>query len=262
MSHLIHSPVFEHDGQLVTSTLEIAEGTYVQHANVLDLINTHSSDFNEFGQLRFETRARPVGSHGGNGITYAVLNEQQATLLLTYMRNSDIVRAFKKRLVKAFYDLRFQRSDPMAILNDPAQLRGLLGNYAARVEALEATVAEQTPKVAALDAIAEAPHMYCMRDAAKHLGWSPSDLIDWLMHEHWTFRNHAMKRWVAFQTAIDAGWLVHKLVTIGEDDHGHPKTVPQVMVTSRGLTRIAVVIQAQQLERNVASALCRTRAHA
>jgi hypothetical protein len=34
------------------------------------------------------------------------LNEQQATLLMTYLRNSEKVRNFKKRLVKEFYRMR------------------------------------------------------------------------------------------------------------------------------------------------------------
>ena len=38
----------------------------------------------------------------------ASLNESQSTLLMMYMRNTEIVRDFKKRLVKAFYILRDQ----------------------------------------------------------------------------------------------------------------------------------------------------------
>jgi len=49
----------------------------------------------EFGPLRFEIQvARP--GRGGEATEYATLNEQQSTLLLTYMRNSDIVCRFKK----------------------------------------------------------------------------------------------------------------------------------------------------------------------
>ncbi len=33
----------------------------------------------------------------------AVLNEHQATLILTYMRNRKSIREFKKKLVKAFF---------------------------------------------------------------------------------------------------------------------------------------------------------------
>lgn len=34
------------------------------------------------------------------------LNEQQATLLMTYLRNTDVVRAFKKELVRQFFAMR------------------------------------------------------------------------------------------------------------------------------------------------------------
>ncbi|AHB69565.1 gp79 [Cronobacter malonaticus] len=36
----------------------------------------------------------------------ALLNEQQTTLLITYMRNNEVVRAFKKRLVSEFFAMR------------------------------------------------------------------------------------------------------------------------------------------------------------
>lgn len=94
------------DGTPVTTSLAIAEGTDVQHKNVMELIRTYLPDLQEFGLVAFETRARLDGQHGGGNTEYAILNEQQSTLILTYMRNSDIVRGFKKRLVKAFYDMR------------------------------------------------------------------------------------------------------------------------------------------------------------
>lgn len=264
MSHLLaHNPVFESDGQLLTTSLEIADGTYLQHKNVLELIESHLSDFKEFGLVAFETRARPAGQHGGGDIQYVNLNEQQATLLLTYMRNSDIVRAFKKRLVRAFYELRFRepQNRPADFLNDPAQLRQVLLGYTEKVIALEATVADQAPKVAALEAISDAPDMFCMRDAAKHLGWNPHVLVTWLATERWIFRNNAQQRWVAYQPPIEAGWLEHKIVTIGEDRDGTPKTVPQVMVTSKGLARIAVVFEKQRVQRTATAQQQPTTCH-
>jgi phage regulator Rha-like protein len=36
----------------------------------------------------------------------ALLNEQQTTLLITYMRNNEVVREFKKRLVSEFFTMR------------------------------------------------------------------------------------------------------------------------------------------------------------
>ena len=34
------------------------------------------------------------------------MNEEQATLLMTYLRNSEVVRRFKKELVQQFYEMR------------------------------------------------------------------------------------------------------------------------------------------------------------
>lgn len=92
--------------QPVTTTIAIAEGTKVDHASVIKLVRTYKADLEEFGLVRFEIRPRLEGQHGGGAVEYAELNEQQATLILTYMRNSEIVRTFKKRLVKEFWEMR------------------------------------------------------------------------------------------------------------------------------------------------------------
>lgn len=51
-------------------------------------------------------RKPPAGSKGGRPETIYHLNEQQATLLMTYLRNNEVVRAFKKELVRQFYAMR------------------------------------------------------------------------------------------------------------------------------------------------------------
>ncbi|MFT4088286.1 MAG: Rha family transcriptional regulator [Gordonia sp. (in: high G+C Gram-positive bacteria)] len=89
-----------------TTSLIIAEHTAVQHKNILSLIREHSADFEEFGTVTFETR---VAGQSPNPTKYAILNEDQAYLLITYLRNSQIVRAFKKRLIHAFSALRSPR---------------------------------------------------------------------------------------------------------------------------------------------------------
>ena len=111
------------DGQLVTTSLAIAEGTGVQHKNVIELVRTHSSDLTDFGVIAFETRL----NEQGKSTEYAVLNEQQSALVITYMRNNEIVKAFKKALIKGFYEMRTALqnvSDPLAGL--PAEHRALI----------------------------------------------------------------------------------------------------------------------------------------
>lgn len=64
------------------------------------------SDFEEFGVLSFEM-TKPLNAElGGRPSKIYYLNEPQATLLLTYLQNTTIVREFKKALVKEFYQMR------------------------------------------------------------------------------------------------------------------------------------------------------------
>ena len=93
------------DGVPVTTSFAIAQGTVNDHASVIKLIRSYQADLEEFGGVGFEIRSfETVG--GTQHREVAILNEQQATLLITYMRNSEIVRNFKKRLVRDFWAIR------------------------------------------------------------------------------------------------------------------------------------------------------------
>ena len=104
------------NGTPVTSTLAIAEGTKVQHKNVLELVRAYLADLERFGEVAFETRnssfatndASVERSNQGRPTEYAILNERQSTLLISYMRNTKIVRDFKIRLVERFYEMAEQ----------------------------------------------------------------------------------------------------------------------------------------------------------
>ncbi|WP_375686824.1 Rha family transcriptional regulator [Bartonella sp. AC331YNZD] len=97
-------------GIAVTTSLKIAGGVGNSHATVIKLVRQNIEDFEEFGRVGFEIS--PFGTKGGRQKrVIAILNEPQATLLMTYMRNNDMVRAFKKALVKAFYDLKNKLMD-------------------------------------------------------------------------------------------------------------------------------------------------------
>lgn len=102
------------NGEALTTSLAIAEGVGNEHKHVIRLIRDYLSDLKEFGRVSFENA--PFETAGGTQQReYAMLNEQQATLLITYMRNNDIVRAFKKQLVKAFYEAMQSRSVPKSL---------------------------------------------------------------------------------------------------------------------------------------------------
>nr|WP_302145398.1 Rha family transcriptional regulator [Limosilactobacillus mucosae] len=74
--------------------------------SVKRLAREHKQDFEEFGFFGFEIRKLP--RRGRPTKTYK-FNEQQATLLMTYLGNTPKVRAFKKALVKAFFAMRDEK---------------------------------------------------------------------------------------------------------------------------------------------------------
>lgn len=88
-----------------TTSEVIAEAAGVKRRSVTHLIQQHKADFQEFGRVRFEIT--PLQTAGGiQKVTVYHLNEQQATLLMTYLKNTEQVRAFKKELVRQFYAMR------------------------------------------------------------------------------------------------------------------------------------------------------------
>ncbi len=89
-------------GRAVTDSMVIAENVGNPHASVIKLVRQNIKDIEEFGRVGFEIQ--PFNTPGGKqNREIAILNEPQATLLLAYMRNNEVVRTFKKKLVKAFF---------------------------------------------------------------------------------------------------------------------------------------------------------------
>ncbi len=76
-----------------------------QHKNVFELVKAHRADFEQFGVVPFQTE-KPTSADGGRPERFALLNEDQAYLLLTYSRNTAKVRALKVKLVRAFSEAR------------------------------------------------------------------------------------------------------------------------------------------------------------
>ena len=85
-----------------TDSMVIAEGTGNQHESVVSLIKTHQKSLKKFGNIRF-TDLKSGNPKGGRPTRIYQLNEPQATLLVTFLDNNDIVVEFKVELVRQFY---------------------------------------------------------------------------------------------------------------------------------------------------------------
>lgn len=90
------------ENDVFTNSKVIAEGTNNKHHSMTAIIQKYESDFAEFGKVRF--KIEPLES--GQKEKVYLLNEEQATLLMTYLRNNEVVRKFKKNLVQQFYKMR------------------------------------------------------------------------------------------------------------------------------------------------------------
>ena len=102
-----------------TNSCVIAEGSGNSHRAIKSIVDKYSDDFKEFGKLSYHSKwfenekQKKIFSDNSKGVSrektkieVILLNEPQATLLITYLRNTEQVRRFKKNLVFEFYRMR------------------------------------------------------------------------------------------------------------------------------------------------------------
>lgn len=92
------------DGKKEPYTLSsiIADCAGVKHHAIQEHIRKHKERLERYGKVSFQMRPLPSGQQAKDYI----LNEQQATLLITFLKNTEQVANFKENLVKAFFELR------------------------------------------------------------------------------------------------------------------------------------------------------------
>lgn len=98
---------------LTTTTTEaridsrtLARGLKNKHKAVLTLLDRYLATFKSHGQLTFKKEVGDRKQGGGMAERFALLNENQAYLLLNLSRNTEIVVALKSKLITAFSDAR------------------------------------------------------------------------------------------------------------------------------------------------------------
>jgi len=217
-------------GDAVTTSLAIAEGVGNPHSSVIKLIRQNTSDLEEFGNIGFEIQNSKSGA--GRPTEFAILNEQHATLLLTYMRNNDVVREFKKRLVRAFFDLHQKQKVPdMANLSRLDILAMAMEAEQGRI-ALESKLQSVAPKVAFYDQVTKADDSISVAQAAKTIGTGRTRLFAFMRQIGWVTRYRE-----PYQAKIEQGYLDVKLGSWNHPDHGLQQSVT-TLVTGKGLTKL------------------------
>lgn len=147
-------------------------------------------------------------------------------------------------VIKRWYDLETGQAkpaiDPMTALNDPSFLRSTLLTYTEKVIALESQVEEMKPDVEALTRIAKSHGSMCVTDAAKQLQVKPKSLFDTMSQLKWIYRRLGTP-WIGYQDKIQQGLIEHKVTVITKPD-GEDKSIPQVRVTPKGLSKLAKLL--------------------
>ena len=233
---------FTEDGTPVIDTVTIAKGVNVEHRAVIQLVRKYESDFNAFGRVTFEMR--PFETAGGTQKReVALLNEDQATLLFTYLKNSEIARSLKIRVVRAFRDCRDElakvNANPLAAMlaKPKSELFLELSQISKKNEELEAAnqklieqAANDAPKVAFTDSVTSGDTEVTITVAAKTLGIGPRKFFNWLRMNGFLYKQSNQ----ATQYAIEHGLMVTVFAKIPHD--AEPTDLkPYAHVTGKGL---------------------------
>jgi len=231
--------ITERDGEYVVTSEAVADGAGIQHASVLRLIDENAADFEEFGRVRFEIR--PFHTAGGTqSRRIALLNEQQATLLMTFQRNTDQVRTFKKALVKAFFEIVRQAAPTGADLLALAVLEAQ-----AMLTQKDEQIAELEPKAEAWSHLVSSSGSWSYLEVAhtlqnhKQIVIGQKRLVELLVSWGLLFRD-AKGRPHAYQRTIEQGLFVEKLRTYVDMVTGQrlQGSAPQVRITGKGIDMI------------------------
>ena len=167
---------------------------------------------------------------------------------MTYMRNNMCIRQFKKRLVKAFYELAAAKTVKPVV--EPPELQiaramllagEMIKQQTEVIEQQKAVIATIEPKANALDRLAGSSGTFCLSDAAKVLQIAPRLLTQSLEMHRWIFRRHGKKNWLGYQEKVQAGLLMHKVTSVPTATDKE-YIAEQVRITARGLTKIAVML--------------------
>ncbi|MFY9291574.1 MAG: phage antirepressor KilAC domain-containing protein [Methylorubrum rhodinum] len=109
------------------------------------------------------------------------------------------------------------------------------------IQHLQAQIAAQTPRVAALDRLEGAEGSRCITDTAKLLKMSRAALTRWMVAERWIYRRPNTETWLPFRDK-EVALLLESVPYHYTGRDGTPRVRMQVLVTSKGLIRLASLL--------------------
>lgn len=178
------------------------------------------TDFVSFSEISEKPR-------GGRPTKEYALTIDMAKELAMVERNDQGKRA-RQYFIEC--ERKAKQGDPVAALNDPAALRGLLLQNVEKVIALEAKVEADKPKTRFYDQYVNTDGLYGLQNAGRALGCYPNKFVSWLKQDYVFYQGTAVVPRVRF---IQMGVFEVKS-TIVED-----KARPKTFITAKGLAYFA-----------------------
>ncbi|AFL99524.1 Phage regulatory protein Rha (Phage_pRha) [Desulfitobacterium dehalogenans ATCC 51507] len=90
--------------EVKTNSIIVAEGTGNAHESIVRMVRRYEDQFKLLGKLEYSDYLKS-NSLGSSGRMY-LLNEQQATFLMTLLSNKEMIVRFKLRLTQEFFRMR------------------------------------------------------------------------------------------------------------------------------------------------------------
>jgi len=217
------------------SSREIAELTGKQHKNVLRDVN-----------VMLESLER-AGSDLSQAVRYTDERGRTSEVRLDRVLTETLLTGYsiplRHRVVTRLQELEKVSRHSMSLPTNFAEALQLAADQAKQNASLHQVIQQQAPKVQALERLSGTHGSICITTAAKQLGIGPLKLFKWLSDNRWIYRRAAFSAWSAYQPRLTAGLLEHKLVKVGKGSEEDLKVVEQVMVTRKGITHLATVLQ-------------------
>lgn len=217
------------------SSREIAELTGKQHKNVLRDIGVVLDSLEK------------AGSDLSQVVRYADERGRTSEVRLDRVLTETLLTGYsiplRHRVVTRLQELEKVSRHSMSLPTNFAEALQLAADQAKQNASLHQVIQQQSPKVQALERLSGTHGSVCITTAAKQLGVGPLKLFKWLSDNRWIYRRAAFSAWSAYQPRLTAGLLEHKLVKVGKGAEEDLKVVEQVMVTRKGITHLATVMQ-------------------
>jgi phage antirepressor YoqD-like protein len=217
------------------SSREIAELTGKQHKNVLRDVNVMLESLEK------------AGSDLSQAVRYTDERGRTSEVRLDRVLTETLLTGYsiplRHRVVTRLQELEKVSRHSMSLPTNFAEALQLAADQAKQNASLHQVIQQQAPKVQALERLSGTHGSICITTAAKQLGIGPLKLFKWLSDNRWIYRRAAFSAWSAYQPRLTAGLLEHKLVKVGKGSEEDLKVVEQVMVTRKGITHLATVLQ-------------------